>query len=75
MRMSKAPTVAAAKNLEVLAFASTRELAELVRRKRVSSLALTGMYLQRLKGRLPEAASMKVPAISDPSPAIAFCSR
>src|SRR6266404_8338224 len=39
----------APKNLEVLAFASVRELAELVRTKKVSSLALTEMYLGRLK--------------------------
>jgi Asp-tRNA(Asn)/Glu-tRNA(Gln) amidotransferase A subunit family amidase len=37
------------KNLEDLAFASARELAELVRAKKVSSLALTQMYLGRLK--------------------------
>src|SRR6184192_2394230 len=51
MRLSKAPNVAAGapKNLEDLAFASVRELAELVRTKRVSSLALTEMYLGRLK--------------------------
>jgi hypothetical protein len=36
-------------NYETLAFASVRELAELVRTKRVSSMALTVMYLQRLK--------------------------
>jgi Asp-tRNA(Asn)/Glu-tRNA(Gln) amidotransferase A subunit family amidase len=34
---------------EALAFASVRQLAELVRTKRVSSLALTEMYLGRLK--------------------------
>src|SRR5690349_1408203 len=51
MRMSKAPSVAAStpKNLEDLAFASVRELAELVRTKKVSSVALTEMYLRRLK--------------------------
>ena len=51
MRMSKAPKVAASapKNLEDLAFASVRELAELVRTKKVSSVALTEMYLGRLK--------------------------
>lgn len=51
MRMSKAPSVAASapKSLEDLAFASVRELAELVRTKRVSSVALTEMYLGRLK--------------------------
>src|SRR5690349_8499843 len=51
MRMSKSPNVAASapKNLEDLAFASVRELAELVRTKKVSSAALTQMYLGRLK--------------------------
>src|SRR6267378_2393445 len=36
-------------NYEALAFASVRELVELVRTKRVSSMDLTVMYLQRLK--------------------------
>src|SRR5712692_2900809 len=36
-------------NYEALAFASVRQLAELVRTKKVSSLALTEMYLGRLK--------------------------
>jgi Asp-tRNA(Asn)/Glu-tRNA(Gln) amidotransferase A subunit family amidase len=36
-------------NYETLAFSSVRELAELVRTKKVSSLALTEMYLRRLK--------------------------
>src|SRR5713226_4086755 len=36
-------------NLEELAFASVRQLAELVRTKKVSSLALTKMYLERLQ--------------------------
>jgi Asp-tRNA(Asn)/Glu-tRNA(Gln) amidotransferase A subunit family amidase len=52
MRISKAPSAAASgtpKNLEDLAFASARELAELVRTKKVSSVGLTEMYLQRLK--------------------------
>ena len=40
-------------NYEALAFASLRELAELVRTKRVSSMALTEMYLQRLKRHDP----------------------
>ena len=39
----------APKNLDDLAFASVRELAELVRTKKVSSAALTEMYLERLK--------------------------
>jgi Asp-tRNA(Asn)/Glu-tRNA(Gln) amidotransferase A subunit family amidase len=37
------------KNLEDVAFAGVRELAELVRTKKVSSLALTQMYLERIK--------------------------
>ncbi len=37
------------KNLEDVAFASVRELAALVRTKKVSSAALTQMYLERLK--------------------------
>jgi Asp-tRNA(Asn)/Glu-tRNA(Gln) amidotransferase A subunit family amidase len=51
MKISAAPSVAgrAPANLEEVAFFSLRELAELVRTKRVSSAALTGMYLERLK--------------------------
>src|SRR5947208_17156028 len=48
MRISKASssaTAGAPRNLEDLAFASARDLSELVRTKRVSSLALTEMYL------------------------------
>lgn len=51
MRMS-APNVAAKgapRNLEELAFATVREQAELIRTKKVSSAALTEMYLERLK--------------------------
>jgi len=52
MKMSAAPkswTASVPKNLEELAFASVRQLAELVRTRRVSSVALTQMYLARLK--------------------------
>jgi Asp-tRNA(Asn)/Glu-tRNA(Gln) amidotransferase A subunit family amidase len=52
LRISKAPSTGASgapKNLEDLSFASVRELAELVRTKKVSSVALTEMYLGRLK--------------------------
>src|SRR5260370_719917 len=52
MRISKATNtafVAASENLEKLAFASARELGELVRTRKVSSLALPEMYLARLK--------------------------
>jgi len=51
MKISAAPNVAgrAPANLEDAAFSSVRELAEMVRTRRVSSTALTGMYLERLK--------------------------
>lgn len=52
MKISAAPAVAASgapRNLEDAAFWSARELAELVRTKKVSSAALTEMYLERLK--------------------------
>ena len=49
IRISKAPSIAAPNNLDDLAFASVRQLAELVRTKKVSSFALTEMYLRRLK--------------------------
>jgi Asp-tRNA(Asn)/Glu-tRNA(Gln) amidotransferase A subunit family amidase len=52
MKISKAgssATASAPKNLDDLAFASARELGELIRLKKVSSLALTEMYLGRLK--------------------------
>lgn len=50
MRVS-APAVAARapKNLEDVAFWSARELAELMRTKKVSATSLTEMYLERLK--------------------------
>jgi Asp-tRNA(Asn)/Glu-tRNA(Gln) amidotransferase A subunit family amidase len=41
--------VSGPQNLEDLAFTSARELAELIRTKKISSLALTQMYLGRLK--------------------------
>ncbi len=52
MRISEAPSVGAREvpaNLEDLAFLTVRELAEFVRRKKVSSVNLTEMYLARLK--------------------------
>ncbi len=52
LRISKAPAIASGrvpKNLEDLAFSTCREQAELLRTKKVSSLALTQMYLERLK--------------------------
>src|SRR3954470_17847297 len=53
MKMSKAAapaiTGSAPKNLEDLAFATVRDLAELVRTKKVSSVDLTKMYTARLE--------------------------
>ena len=52
MRISAAPALnmsGAPKNLEDVAFFSVRQLAELVRTRKVSSSALTDMYLARLK--------------------------
>jgi len=50
MRMSRAPEVKAlVGNENALAFASVRELAELVKTKKVSSVELTKMYLARLR--------------------------
>src|SRR5438270_2613772 len=52
MRISAAPNIAASgtpKNIEDLAFYTVRQLAELVRTRKVSSAALTEMYVARLK--------------------------
>jgi Asp-tRNA(Asn)/Glu-tRNA(Gln) amidotransferase A subunit family amidase len=51
LKISAAPNVAGAapKNLEDVAFYSVRQLAELVRTRKVSSSALTEMYIARLK--------------------------
>lgn len=52
LRLSAAPAIAARgvpRNLEDVCFASARELGELVRTRNVSSVALTEMYLERLK--------------------------
>ncbi len=52
LQMSAAPAVSSSaipKNPEDLAFHNVRELAELVRTKKVSSTVLTEMYLERLK--------------------------
>jgi Asp-tRNA(Asn)/Glu-tRNA(Gln) amidotransferase A subunit family amidase len=48
-RISTPPNIAVPKKVEDLAFATVRELAELVRTKKISSAALTEMYLERLK--------------------------
>ena len=50
MKISAAPEVKGlAENPEALAFATVRQLAELVKTKKVSSVALTKMYLGRLR--------------------------
>src|SRR5690242_6767288 len=49
MRLSAMNVTQAPRNIEDLAFASVRELAELIRTKKISSVALTEMYLDRLK--------------------------
>jgi Asp-tRNA(Asn)/Glu-tRNA(Gln) amidotransferase A subunit family amidase len=51
LKISAAPNVAGAapKNLEDVAFYSVRQLSELVRTRKVSSSALTEMYIARLK--------------------------
>ena len=49
MRMSASPSISVPKNLEDGAFYTVRQWAELVRTKKVSSAALTGMYVERLK--------------------------
>jgi len=51
MKISAAPSAVASapKNIEDIAFYSVRQLAELVRTKKVSSVALTEMYIARLK--------------------------
>jgi Asp-tRNA(Asn)/Glu-tRNA(Gln) amidotransferase A subunit family amidase len=48
MRLSRISSASAPKNLEELAFASARELSELVRTRKISSSGLTEMYLERL---------------------------
>ncbi len=48
-KMSAPPKIAYSGEVEELAFATVRELAELVRDRRVTSTALTRMYLARLK--------------------------
>jgi len=49
LRISKAPSIAVPDNRDDLAFTSVRELAELIRTRKVSSVVLTQMYLRRLK--------------------------
>jgi Asp-tRNA(Asn)/Glu-tRNA(Gln) amidotransferase A subunit family amidase len=49
MQMSAPSRSGAPKNIEDVAFYSVRQLAELVRSRKVSSVALTDMYLARLK--------------------------
>ena len=48
-RFSEPPTVVSPANIEELAFISVRQQAELIRTRKITSLALTQMYLARLK--------------------------
>jgi Asp-tRNA(Asn)/Glu-tRNA(Gln) amidotransferase A subunit family amidase len=48
-KLSAPPALSVAQSLEDLAFATVRDLAERVRTRKVTSLALTQMYLARLK--------------------------
>jgi Asp-tRNA(Asn)/Glu-tRNA(Gln) amidotransferase A subunit family amidase len=57
LHISPAPAIASKevpRDLNELAFCTVRELGELVRRKKVSSLALTEMYIARLKKYSPQ---------------------
>jgi Asp-tRNA(Asn)/Glu-tRNA(Gln) amidotransferase A subunit family amidase len=47
--MSPPPEISVPANIEDLAFASVGEMAELIRTRRVTSMQLTKMYLERLK--------------------------
>src|SRR5215472_4433579 len=49
MKISSASAIGAPANLEQVCFWPARELAELIRSRKVSSLALTRMYLERLE--------------------------
>lgn len=49
MKLSRIAAPGTPKNIEDVAFYTVRQLAELVRTKKVSSVALTDMYLARLK--------------------------
>jgi Asp-tRNA(Asn)/Glu-tRNA(Gln) amidotransferase A subunit family amidase len=57
LRMSKAPNVshiASSGDSDTLAFATVRELAELLKTRKITSLTLTKMYLARLKKYDPQ---------------------
>jgi len=49
MRLSRATMLATPRDIEDVAFHNVRQLAELLRARKISSGALTGMYLDRLK--------------------------
>ncbi|HUQ49162.1 MAG TPA: amidase [Terriglobales bacterium] len=49
MRMSAVKAIATPRRLEDVAFFTVRQLAELIRTRKVSSTALTQMYLERIK--------------------------
>ena len=49
MRMSAAPEISALSNEEQIAFATVRELAEMLRHRKITSVDLTKLYLARLR--------------------------
>ena len=49
MRLSALPAPQTPKNIEDVAFFSARQLGQLIRARKISSTALTGMYIERLK--------------------------
>src|SRR5260221_1762998 len=49
LKMSSVPAIAVSKNPEELAFATVRELAELVRTRKITATSLTQLDLERLK--------------------------
>jgi Asp-tRNA(Asn)/Glu-tRNA(Gln) amidotransferase A subunit family amidase len=49
IRISAPPNIAAAKKPDELAFSTVRELAELVRTRKISSVSLTDIYLDRIR--------------------------
>src|SRR5882762_8655287 len=54
LKMSGAPAIAVSKSPEELAFATVRELAELVRARKITATSLTQLYLERLKRYNPQ---------------------
>jgi Asp-tRNA(Asn)/Glu-tRNA(Gln) amidotransferase A subunit family amidase len=54
IRISRAPAIISSKTPDELAFSTVRELAELIRTRKISSLSLTDIYLERIKRYDPQ---------------------